>query len=227
MISPVITIDGPAGSGKGTLALRLAQRLGWHYLDSGVLYRVLGLLAIRQAVDAHDEHRLAELAGQMQLRFELQANGRVSIYLDDEDVTQAVRTEKAGEMASQVSQHGLVRAALLEVQRRFRKAPGLVTDGRDMGTVVFPTAELKIYLDASADVRAERRLNQLQAMGVDVKLANLVEELKVRDKRDQTRAVAPLKPAADAVVIDTSFRPIDLVFEQVFALAVKKLGISS
>ena len=130
-------------------------------------------------------------------------------------------------MASQVSRHAAVRAALLTLQRSFQRSPGLVTDGRDMGTIVFPNADLKIYLDASAEVRAERRLKQLQGMGVNVKLADLVEELKSRDKRDQTRSVAPLIPAADAEVIDTSSDPIDVVFEQVFALAVKKLGISS
>ncbi len=222
----IITIDGPGGSGKGTLASRLAQKLGWHYLDSGVLYRALGLLALRQHISPDDEMGLAKLAEKMQLSFKPEVNGKVSIYLGDEEVTQLVRTENAGDMASQVSRHAAVRTALLALQHSFQKPPGLVTDGRDMGTIIFPNADLKIYLDASAEVRAERRLKQLQAMGVNVKLADLVEELKGRDRRDQTRAVAPLIPAADAEVIDTSVEPIDVVFKQVFALVVKKLGLN-
>ncbi len=227
MKAKVIAIDGPGGSGKGSLALRLARKLGWHYLDSGVLYRVLGLLATCQHIDSMDDKRLAELAAHMPISFKFQANGQLAIYLGDEELTQVIRTEQAGDMASKVSQHALVRAALLELQRNFQRPPGLVTDGRDMGTIVFPNADLKIYLDASAEVRAERRLKQLQAMGVHVKLADLVEELKSRDKRDQTRPVAPLIPAADAEVIDTSSESIDAVFEQVFTLAVKKLGVPS
>ena len=222
MTIPVITIDGPSGSGKGTLALRLARALGWHYLDSGVLYRALGLLAQGKAVDAQAVEKLTELASNMDLQFKLPAEGPVLILLEGEDVTQAVRTEKAGEIASRVSQHQPVRTALMALQQRFQRSPGLVTDGRDMGTVVFPEAPLKIYLDASAEVRAERRFKQLHTMGVGVKLPDLVRELKNRDKRDQERAVSPLKPAAGGIIIDTSECSRDVIFDQVLALAVNK-----
>ena len=198
---PVITIDGPSGSGKGTLALRLANHLKWHYLDSGVLYRALGWVAAREQLDTADEAVLAQAAAAMNLRFVVNPQA-VVILLDGEDVTSQLRTEKTGIMASKVSAFPAVRHALMQLQRGFRQAPGLVTDGRDMGTVVFPDAECKIYLDAAAEVRAERRQKQLQGMGIDANIANLVQELKERDERDRNRAVSPLKPAADAVIVD-------------------------
>lgn len=222
MKTPVITIDGPGGSGKGTLALQLAKALQWRYLDSGVLYRALGLLAQKKGVDAQAVEGLVALATDMQLEFKLQSTGPAHVFLENQEITQAVRTEKAGAMASKVSQHSPVRAALMALQRAFQKAPGLVTDGRDMGTVVFPQASLKIYLDASVGIRAERRFKELQAMGVDVKLSDLVQELKDRDQRDQERAVSPLKPAEDGVIIDTSECSKTQILDQVMALVAEK-----
>ena len=214
---PVITIDGPSGSGKGTLALHLANHLGWHYLDSGVLYRVLGLLAQRQAINVDDAEALAEAAASMAIRFQV-TPAKIIIFLHDDDVTTTVRTEKAGEMASKVSHHPEVRQALMTLQRGFRKAPGLVTDGRDMGTVVFPDAPLKIFLDAAPEIRAQRRYQQLQAMGVSANLDELIAEITERDQRDRTRAVSPLKPADDAIVVDSSTSTIDEVFSQILSL---------
>lgn len=222
---PVITIDGPSGSGKGTLALRLANHFHWHYLDSGVLYRALGWVAAHEQLDTSDEAALAQAAKAMNLRFVVHANA-VTIMLNEQDVTAPLRTEKVGVMASKVSAYPAVRDALMQLQRNFRQAPGLVTDGRDMGTIIFPDAPLKIFLDADAKVRASRRLKQLQGMGIDANIATLVQELKERDERDRNRAISPLKPAADAVIVDTSTSSIDDVFAQISSMAAKQLGLS-
>jgi len=196
---PVITIDGPSGTGKGTVAAVLAQRLGWHCLDSGALYRVLGLAAERLGFDPDLPEPLAELAGRLPLRF---AEGRV--LLDGDDVTDAIRTETAGMAASRVSVHPQVRDALLAWQQDAARPPGLVADGRDMGTVVFPHASLKVFLDASAEERANRRYKQLKEKGLDANLPALLTEIRERDDRDRNRAVAPLKAADGALVLDTT-----------------------
>ncbi|WP_295442751.1 (d)CMP kinase [uncultured Thiodictyon sp.] len=207
---PIVTIDGPSGTGKGTLAVLLAARLGWQCLDSGALYRVLGLAADRGGIDLDDGPALAALAGNLGLAFD---GGRV--LLDGVDLGDAIRTEAAGMAASRVAVHPGVRAALLAWQRRQARAPGLVADGRDMGSGVFPQAGLKVFLDASAQVRAERRYKQLREKGLDANLSTLVEDIRERDARDRDRPVAPLRPAADAVMIDSTALSIDEVFDRV------------
>jgi len=210
----VITIDGPSGSGKGTLAQLVAADLGWHLLDSGALYRIVGAMCLRRAVAFAAVDDVAELAGALDISF---AEGRVTV--DGLDLTDEIRTEDAGEHASRVAQHPQVRDAVLKLQRCFRSPPGLVADGRDMGTVVFPQAELKIFLDASPEERAQRRYKQLKNKGLSVSLRGLLKQIKERDARDRGRAVAPLKPAADALVIDSTSMSIDGVFEQVMSEA--------
>jgi cytidylate kinase len=207
---PVITIDGPTASGKGTIAQAVARALGFACLDSGALYRVVALLALRRAIDTGDAQRLAQLARGARLQFE---GGRVQV--DDEDLTDAIRTEQVGRAASRVSAHGAVRSELLQLQRSFRRWPGLVADGRDMGTIVFPDACVKVFLTASAEVRAQRRLKQLMEKGYSANLADLLLDLRERDERDRTRAVAPLIAADDAYELDTSNLGIDAVVEQV------------
>jgi cytidylate kinase len=209
-VTPVITIDGPSGTGKGTIADLLAKRLGWHCLDSGALYRVLGLAANRRGVDANDQEALAALASRLELRF---AEGRV--YLSGEDVSELIRTEQAGTAASRVAAHGLVRERLLDWQRQAARPPGLVADGRDMGSVVFPEAQLKIYLTASPEERAQRRYKQLKGKGLDVSLASLVTEIRDRDDRDSRRAVAPLKAPKGALTVDTTALGIEQVLDVV------------
>ncbi len=220
MISaPVLTIDGPSGSGKGSLCQLLAQRLGWHLLDSGALYRLVGLAAVKQGVDFSDETALAALALQLDVSFAPTAPGEpVAVILDGEDVSAQVRSESAGALASKVAIHPAVRTALLQRQRDFAQLPGLVADGRDMGTVVFPTAPLKIFLTASAQERAQRRYKQLIDKGENVNLAALLTDIQARDKADSERAVAPLKPADDAVLIDSTALSIEAVFAQVMQL---------
>jgi cytidylate kinase len=211
-LPPVIAIDGPTASGKGTIALAVARELGFICLDSGALYRVVTLLALRRGIDPGDAARLAEVARSAQPRFE---SGRIE--LDGEDVTEAIRSEPVGRAASRVSAHAPVRDALLQSQRAFRRWPGLVADGRDMGTVVFADAVLKVFLTASVEVRAQRRLKQLIEKGYSANIDSLLRDLHERDQRDRTRAVAPLKAAEDAYQLDTSSLCVDEVVGQVLA----------
>lgn len=214
---PVLTIDGPSGSGKGTLAQRLAAKLGWHYLDSGALYRVLAQAALNAEIDFADESALANLAANLRVNFQIE-QGMLTVLLNGQDVSLLIRSEQAGNAASKVAAIPAVRIALLQRQRDFRQAPGLVTDGRDMGTVVFPDAPYKVYLTASAEVRASRRYKQLKEKGIDSNLADLIAEITERDDRDQQREVAPLRPAADAIILDSTALGIDAVFQRVSEL---------
>ena len=207
---PVIAIDGPTASGKGTIAQRLADSLDFHYLDSGALYRMLAWQAARAGVVSTDEEGLAQLAREIQPQFR---DGRIR--LDDVDVTDAIRTEDISRAASLVAVYPAVRSALLELQRQCRRAPGLVADGRDMGTVVFPDAGLKVFLTASVQARAERRHKQLMEKGISTNIADLSQELEARDRRDTGRATAPLRPAEDAYRIDSSDLSVDEVVAQV------------
>jgi CMP/dCMP kinase len=213
----LITIDGPSGSGKGTIARRVAQALGWHLLDSGALYRLVGLSALKGEISTSDHAKCGELATNLNVKFGADADGHEQIWLDDREISGVLRTEATGELASQVAAIPSVRAALLERQRRFAEPPGLVADGRDMGTVVFPDAPLKIYLTASAEERALRRYKQLKSKLKDgelgVSLAALSREVADRDHRDSTRAIAPLTPASDAVMLDSTSLSIDAVVE--------------
>lgn len=207
---PVIAIDGPTASGKGTVAQRVAAALGFHYLDSGALYRLVALQALESGLSADDADRLARLAATMRPHF---AGGRIE--LAGVDVTDAIRTEEVSAMASRIAVHAPLRAALLELQKSFRRPPGLVADGRDMGTVVFPDARLKVYLTASVAARAERRYKQLIEKGIAANIAALSADLRARDERDCTRSTAPLKPAQDAYQLDTSRLAIDEVVAQI------------
>jgi cytidylate kinase len=214
---PVLTIDGPSGSGKGTLAQQMAEKLGWHYLDSGAIYRVLAQAALKHQIDLTDETALASIAGQLDVQFVLK-DGQLQVVLEDEDVSLLIRSEQAGNAASKVAAFPAVRSALLQRQRDFCQPPGLVTDGRDMGTVVFPDAPYKVFLTASAEVRAERRYKQLKEKGIDSNLSDLVAEISERDERDMQREVAPLRPADDAVILDSTQLGIEAVLEKVSAL---------
>lgn len=204
---PIITVDGPSGSGKGTISQRLAQHLSWHFLDSGAIYRVLGLMASRAGIGDENVDKLVEMAENMPLSFD---GDRV--LLEGEEVSDAIRTEQAGNQASKVAAIPQVREALLAWQRNYARPPGLVADGRDMGTVVFPRAQVKIFLTASPEERAKRRLKQLKGKGLGVNLADLIEEIRERDERDSRRAVAPLRPAVSAVTLDSTHLSIDEVF---------------
>jgi len=211
---PVIAIDGPSGSGKGTIAALVAERLGWHLLDSGALYRIVAAVALARSIPLADQDALAAMAGGLEIRFR---DGTVVV--DGDDLTEEIRTEPVGQAASEVAALGAVRAAILAAQRAMRRPPGLVADGRDMGTVVFPDAELKIYLDASARVRAERRYNQLKNKGLSVNFRALLANLEERDARDKERAVSPLVPAPDALIIDSTDLGIEAVLETVLTEA--------
>ncbi|HSX90937.1 MAG TPA: (d)CMP kinase [Pseudomonas sp.] len=214
----VITIDGPSGSGKGTIAGLLAKQLGWNLLDSGALYRLLAFAARNHGVDLTNEEALKLLAAHLDVQFIAAEAGQAQkIILEGEEVTDAIRNEQIGAGASQVAALPAVRAALLQRQRAFREMPGLIADGRDMGTVVFPDAPLKVFLTASAEERAQRRYLQLKAKGDDVNLASLLEEIQARDERDTQRAVAPLKPAVDAIQLDSTELSIEQVLERILS----------
>jgi len=214
--TPIVTIDGPSGSGKGTISRRVALRAGWHLLDSGALYRLVALAGLKASLQPDDVRGHSRIAASMDVRFGVGAHGEELVTLSGEDVTGQIRSEEAGAGASRVAAWPDVRSALLERQRAFAKAPGLVADGRDMGTVVFPEAHLKIFLTASPEERALRRYKQLKDKGSDVSLAALSREITERDRRDSTRAVAPLKPAPDAEVIDSTGLTIEQVVEKVW-----------
>ncbi len=217
-LPPVITIDGPVGSGKGTISQMVATKLGWHYLESGALYRILALSAEKHQINLEDEAELAKLAGQLDVKFIAKTLEKSSkIFFENQDVSNLIRQETVGTMASKVSVYSKVREALLQRQRDFLKSPGLVADGRDMGTVIFPDAYLKFFLTASVEERAKRRQLQLLGLGIDVKLAGLVHEIAMRDERDEKRKVSPLKPADNAIIIDTTSLSIEGVFDHVWS----------
>jgi CMP/dCMP kinase len=224
---PVIAIDGPSGSGKGTISRLLARRLGWHFLDSGVLYRLVALAAIRHKVSTDDEQGLERLALDLDARFAEANDGREArVYLEGDEVTHEIRNEACSLGSSQISVFPGVRHALLEKQRAFRKMPGLVADGRDMGTVVFPQAELKVFLTASQMERATRRYKQLKDKEMDVNLDYLFQEIVARDERDTKRAASPLRPATDAIVLDTTNLGIDEVVNTILRMWQNRADIS-
>jgi cytidylate kinase len=216
-LAPVITVDGPGGSGKGTITTRLANHLGWHFLDSGALYRLTAIAVMKKQTSLDDEVALGKTAANLDIHFETR-DSEVRAVLEGQDVTGLLRNEDTGVIASRVAVIPAVRSALTGRQRRFRQFPGLVADGRDMGTVIFPDAKLKIFLTASAEIRAERRYKQLKDKGESVNLTRLFREIKARDLRDQSRSIAPLRPAEDAVIIDSTEMSIDEVFNRIVSL---------
>ncbi|MBB3183198.1 cytidylate kinase [Halomonas fontilapidosi] len=225
VVAPVVTIDGPGGAGKGTISRLVAARLGWHLLDSGALYRLTALAAVKHEVPLDDEPALADVAASLDVAF-LAEGAATTVLLEGQDATNAIRTEQVGDAASRVAALPAVRQALLQRQRDFRQAPGLVADGRDMGTVVFTDAPLKIFLTASAEERARRRHLQLREAGVDASLSSLLKEIQARDARDMQRSVAPLKPAIDAIVLDTTRLTIPEVVDRLTELLTER-GLAS
>ncbi|HCA75058.1 MAG: (d)CMP kinase [Pseudomonadota bacterium] len=219
---PVVTVDGPSGAGKGTLSALIAEKLGWHLLDSGAIYRVLAVAAMHHDLPVDDESAVVPLASGLDVSFEIDKEQR-RVVLEGEDVTDDIRTEEVGAVASQIASLARVREALLRRQRAFQQDPGLVADGRDMGTVVFPDANVKLFLTASAEARAERRYNQLKDKGLDVNIARLLTDIKARDDRDANRSIAPLVPAEDAVVIDSTDLDINQVFESAMEIINSRL----
>ncbi len=222
---PVITIDGPSGAGKGTVSKLVADRLGWHFLDSGAIYRVLALAVIHHDMSTDDEASLVPLAADLDVCFQADADtNETKVILEGEDVSGAIRNENIGNVASKVASLPRVREALLRRQRAFRAAPGLVADGRDMGTVVFPSAEVKVFLTASAEERAKRRHLQLKNTASEVTIERLIADIRARDERDTNRSVAPLVPAEDAIEIDSTFMDINAVVDTVLSHVHRKLS---
>lgn len=219
---PVVTIDGPSGAGKGTISKLIANQLGWHLLDSGAIYRVLAVASLHHQIDAEDEEGLVPLASSLDVNF-IPEDTSTKIVLEGEDVSLTIREEHVGELASKIAPLPRVREALLRRQRGFRQEPGLVADGRDMGTVVFPQALIKIFLTASAEQRAQRRFEQLKQMGKGVNIDRLLSDIQLRDERDSKRKVAPLVPAEDAFVIDSTELSIEEVFESALKIIEGKL----
>jgi len=219
--APVVTVDGPSGAGKGTISLALAKKRGWHFLDSGAIYRVLALASMHHQIATEDEDALVPLASGLDVNFQYMDDGRPRIVLEGEDVTDFIREEEVGKAASLVASLPRIREALLRRQRGFRELPGLIADGRDMGTVVFPNADVKFFLTATAEERAKRRYKQLVATGQlhddsrDVSMARLLADIKARDERDSNRAVAPLVPAEDSIVLDSTTLSVEQVLEKI------------
>lgn len=222
---PVITIDGPSGSGKGTISLRLANALGWSMLDSGAVYRAVAWAVSHYQIDPNNEAAISNLLSTLKISLENHPHDRATMVIcDGHEVTEAIRSEAVANMASQISALAIVRSALLDYQKSFRSPPGLVADGRDMGTIVFPDAILKFFLDASVSARASRRFRQLQDRGINVSLRHIQHDLYLRDQRDSSRAIAPTKPAVDAIIVDTTDLTVDQVFD-VLLKHVKQRGV--
>lgn len=225
MVVPVITVDGPGGVGKGTLALKLSQKLGWHLLDSGAIYRAYAIFVLNQQLDLEDEDLL--VAKIPEFSMEVRIENGAQFYVCGVNVTHRLRLELTGSSASIIAKHPKIREALLHYQKNCAQAPGLVADGRDMGTVVFPNAPLKVFLIASAEVRAERRYKELIEAGESVNIAQILSEIQMRDERDQNRSISPLVPAHDAIIIDTSNCTRDEVFDQVWQLILDRALIKA
>lgn len=220
---PVITIDGPSGAGKGTVARIVAEQLGWHLLDSGAIYRVLAVAAQHHNISVEDEQSLLPVAANLDVQFQTCNEGEGKVILEGEDVSNAIRTEEIGALASKVAAFPRVREALLRRQRAFKVGPGLVADGRDMGTIVFVDAPVKVFLTASAEERAQRRFNQLKEKGFDVKITRLLDDIRLRDERDQNRKVAPLVAAEGALIIDSTKLSIEEVVSRILSFSNERL----